>query len=164
LANRTATARTAKIGADEAASWLETARLETRTLIAQSWRAALAANGEFAEDFYRRVFAADPAAAALFPGDMTEQKKLLTRTMSMAVELVDDPAALLLLLRASGVRHAHYGVAPRQFEVIGAALIATVADRAGPLGFSSRHREAWDGFYAAISAIMRDGMRKAANA
>lgn len=125
-----------------------------------SWDAALAADGDFAADFYDRVFAADPAAIALFPGDMMEQRKLLTRTMSSAISLIGEPEDLLLLLRASGARHAHYGVRPSQFAVIGTALIATVADRADA-AFTPEVANAWKAFYAAIATIMRDSMQQA---
>jgi len=152
--------RKERFSADEARHWLEAADSTTRGLISQSWRAAVAARGDLAEDFYARVFTADPAAAGLFPGDMTEQKKLLTKSMSLAIELVDNPDELLLLLRASGARHAHYGIVPGQFNIIGQALLETVEERGGA-AFTPAHRNAWIGFYSAISTLMRDGMRKA---
>lgn len=147
----------------EAEAWLEQAAPETRAIISQAWAEALAAEGELAEDFYARVFAAEPALTALFPGDMSEQKQLLTRSITTALDLIDDVDALLLLLRASGARHAHYGVAERQFDVLGKALLETIAARAGP-AFSGAHEQAWAAYYSAMSAVMRDGMRRAARA
>lgn len=158
-----ATARAKRPSVDEATSWLEDSSPAVCRLIERSWQLALAGPGEFAADFYDRVFAADPDAVALFPGDMSEQRRLLTKTMGAAIELIGEPEELELLLRASGARHAHYGVVPRQFDVIGAALIATVADRAGS-AFDGAHRAAWEAFYSAVSAIMRDSMRLAKKA
>lgn len=134
---------------------------ESRAHIRRSWQQALSAPGDFAADFYAALFAAAPAVASLFPGDMTEQRSRLTQTLREAIELVDSPAELLLLLRATGVRHLHYRVEHAHFALVGQALLATVMARAPDINVAGR--KAWSQFYAAMSTIMRGGMAQAAS-
>jgi len=132
----------------------------SRDQIRQSWQQAMSAPGDFAVDFYSALFAAAPAVASLFPGDMTEQRWRLTQTLRDAIELVDTPQELVLLLRATGVRHLHYRVEHAHFALVGQALLATVIARAPAIDTAGR--KAWSQFYAAMSTIMRGGMASAA--
>lgn len=152
--------KASRLSEAKAVDWLKSLEEETRQLIAESWKQALDADGEFADDFYARVFALAPEVVDLFPGDMSEQKQLLTATMSRAINMVGDPDALILLLKDSGVRHAHYGVEHGQFAIIGKALIATVRERAGET-FGEQHHDVWMDFYAAMSTLMRKGLDEA---
>lgn len=133
---------------------------QSRQRIRDSWQQALAAPGDFAADFYAALFRAAPGVASLFPGDLTEQRSRLTQTLRDAIELVDSPQELLLLLRATGVRHLHYRVEHAHFALVGQALLATVIARAPDIDAASR--KAWSQFYAAMSTIMRGGMAQAA--
>lgn len=133
---------------------------QSRERIRESWQQALSAPGDFAADFYAALFAAAPAVASLFPGDMTEQRSRLTQTLREAIELVDSPQELLLLLQATGVRHLHYRVEHSHFALVGQALLATVMARAPAIDAAGR--KAWSQFYAAMSTIMRGGMARAA--
>jgi len=134
---------------------------ESRQRIRESWQQALSAPGEFAADFYAALFAAAPAVAGLFPGDMTEQRSRLTQTLRDAIELVDSPQELVLLLRATGVRHLHYRVEHAHFALVGQALLATISARAPSIDAAGR--KVWSQFYAAMSTIMRGGMATAAS-
>jgi hemoglobin-like flavoprotein len=134
---------------------------ESREYIRVSWQQALSAPGEFAADFYAALFAAAPAVAGLFPGDMTEQRSRLTQTLRDAIDLVDSPQELVLLLRATGVRHLHYRVEHAHFTLVGQALLATVGARAPSMDAAGR--KVWSQFYAAMSTIMRGGMAAAAS-
>lgn len=146
--------------AAKADRWLRDLTAVNAERIAATWQSALEAEGDLAEDFYREVFAASPEVVQLFPGDMAEQQKLLTLSMSQSIAMVGQPDSLILLMHASGVRHAHYGVEESQFPIIGKALVATVARRADP-DFTVADRELWEGFYAAMSALMRKGLAEA---
>jgi len=131
-----------------------------RELIQSSWRSVLVAPGDFASEFYAALFERAPAVAALFPGDMREQQQRLTQTMSDAIELVATPQELVMLLRATGVRHLHYRVDPAHFALLGEVLCDTIAAR--DQAFDVATDVAWREFYAAMSIIMRGGMQQAA--
>ncbi|HSB98052.1 MAG TPA: globin domain-containing protein [Spongiibacteraceae bacterium] len=129
-------------------------------LIRTAWEESLAAPGDFAADLYANLFALAPAAAALFPGDLTEQRQRLTRTLSDALVLLETPQQLLLLLKASGVRHVHYQSAYAHFPILGAALDNTLQQRLNER-LAPAQREAWQLLYATMAAIMCGAMASA---
>ena len=144
-----------------AEQWLKNIDAETATLIESGWRAAVNADGDFAADFYHNLFAAAPGVIGLFAGDMTEQKGRLTHTLAETVALLPNPEHLVLLLRASGVRHHHYDVKYAYFDVMRDILINTIAVRAAEL-FTPAHRQAWEGFFDNMAIVMQQGMANAA--
>jgi hemoglobin-like flavoprotein len=144
-----------------AEQWLMAIDADTAALITTGWNSAVQAPGDFAADFYKNLFAVAPAVIGLFSGDMTEQQGRLTHTLGETVELVGQPATLLLLLRASGVRHHHYEVKHAYFGAMRNVLIDTLAMRAGPM-FGAAHRSAWEGLFDNMAVVMQHGMASAA--
>jgi len=144
-----------------AENWLMTIDNNTASLIETGWNAAINAPGDFAADFYHNLFAAAPVVIELFSGNMTEQQGRLTHTLAETVALLHNSAHLLLLLRASGVRHHHYQVKQAYFGVMRNILINTIAARAGDL-FRDAHRQAWEEFFDNMATIMQSGMANAA--
>ena len=141
--------------------WLLDIGEEQARMVKAGWQAAIDAPGDFGADFYRALFTVAPGVIGLFAGDMTEQQGRLTHTLAETVELVDQPETLLLLLRASGVRHHHYEVKHAYFSVMRATLIDTIASRAGAM-FDAAHRQAWESMFDNMAVIMQDGMAAAA--
>ncbi|MBT9505645.1 globin domain-containing protein [Rhodoferax sp.] len=134
---------------------------DTAGLIKSAWEAAVSAPGDFAVDFYDNLFKAAPTVIDLFAGDMTEQQGRLTHTLGETVALVDKPEHLLLLLRASGVRHHHYEVKHAYFGIMRNILVDTIAVRTGE-PFTPRHREAWEALFDNMATIMQHGMASTA--
>jgi hemoglobin-like flavoprotein len=141
--------------------WLLDIGEEQARMVKAGWQAAIDAPGDFGGDFYRALFSVAPGVIGLFAGDMTEQQGRLTHTLAETVELVDQPETLLLLLRASGVRHHHYEVKHAYFSVMRTTLIDTIASRAGAM-FDAAHRQAWEAMFDNMAVIMQDGMAAAA--
>ena len=141
--------------------WLLEMPEEQARMVKNGWQAAVDAPGDFGSDFYRDLFTVAPGVIGLFSGDMTEQQGRLTHTLAETVELVDQPTTLLLLLRASGVRHHHYEVKHAYFSVMRDTLLNTMARRAGAV-FDTAHRQAWEAMFDNMAAIMQDGMARAA--
>lgn len=141
--------------------WLMNIQDDVAALIASGWDAATSAPGDLAVDFYQNLFAAAPGVIGLFAGDMTEQQGRLTHTLGETVALVHEPEHLLLLLRASGVRHHHYQVQQAYFGVMRNILIDTLAARAGA-SFTPAHRAAWEGLFDNMATVMQHGMASAA--
>ena len=141
--------------------WLLDIGEQQARMVKAGWQAAIDAPGDFGGDFYRALFTVAPGVIGLFSGDMTEQQGRLTHTLAETVELVDQPETLLLLLRASGVRHHHYEVKHAYFSVMRTTLIDTIASRAGAM-FDAAHRQAWESMFDNMAVIMQDGMAAAA--
>jgi hemoglobin-like flavoprotein len=83
--------------------------------------------------------------------------------LAAAVSRLDRPAALAPALGALGRRHAGYGVRDGHYEVVGAALLATLEDRLGPR-FDAEVRAAWTTCYELVAGAMRAGARAGARA
>ena len=150
-----------KLALAAAEQWISGLPAETADLVKQAWQAANRPPGDFATDFYSRLFAAAPAVVGLFSGDMTEQRHRLTHTLDETVALIHAPQHLLLLLRASGVRHHHYAVKQAYFSAMRDVLIDTMAARAGA-SFAPEHRAAWEAFFDNMATVMQHGMASAA--
>ncbi len=143
-----------------AEAWLLAMGGDFAELIEFAWDHAATAPGDFAVDFYKNLFQAAPEVISLFSGDMTEQQGRLTHTLSETVALVRDPEHLLLLLKASGVRHHHYQVKQHYFDLMGHVLIETIAMRVG-VAFTAEHRDAWELLFSNLSTVMREAMHRA---
>ena len=141
--------------------WLLEISEEQARMVKNGWQAAVDAPGDFGSDFYRDLFTVAPGVIGLFSGDMTEQQGRLTHTLAETVQLVDQPTTLLLLLRASGVRHHHYEVKHAYFSVMRNTLLNTMERRAGAV-FDAAHRQAWESMFDNMATIMQDGMASAA--
>lgn len=109
-----------------------------------------------AAQFYDRVFERDPEIAQLFTGDMAHQGRRLMAMIGDAVALLDKPAVLDGALRALGRRHAGYGVQQRHYDVVGGALLDTLAAALGD-GFDTAHRRAWAALYERVRSRMLEG-------
>ena len=67
------------------------------------------------------------------------------------------------VVRALGARHADYGVQPRHYMVVGAALLWTLEQGLGN-DFTPEVREAWAGAYDLLSQVMQLGAMEPATA
>jgi hemoglobin-like flavoprotein len=97
-----------------------------------SFQAITPAADAFADSFYQRIFAAAPQVRALFPLDMQAQKKKLLATLAWIVENLERGDELKATLRELGRRHDAYGAQPAHYPVVATAMIAAMADVAGP--------------------------------
>ena len=109
-----------------------------------------------AAQFYDRLFERSPGVAELFRVDMAVQGHRLMTMLGAAIGLLDDPARLDEALRGLGARHVGYGTLPSHYDVLGGALIDTLALSLGPQ-FSPAHRRAWAAFYGHLRTVMLSG-------
>lgn len=110
--------------------------------------------------FYERLFTLDPSTRRLFHGDLRTQANHLMTTLALVVNALDDLTPVLDAVRALGRRHAGYGVEPRHFDVVGAALLDTLAGGLGE-AFTPQARTAWTGAYRTLAATMLAAMAEA---
>jgi hemoglobin-like flavoprotein len=106
--------------------------------------------------FYDKLFERDPSVGALFDTDMAAQSRRLFEMVGDALALLDHPDELDAVLQVLGARHAAYGVRDDHYDTVGAALLDTL-EAALDEAFTPQAREAWAGFYARISRLMRQG-------
>jgi hemoglobin-like flavoprotein len=109
---------------------------------------------ELAERFYTRLFEVAPAARAMFPDDMAGQRRALIGAVGMIVGSLRTPEKLATYLDGLGRRHVDYGAVPAHYEVVGAVLLETMADLAGP-AWHAELNDAWATAYGAVSGLMQ---------
>ena len=140
-----------------AEQWLFDLSPDDRTRLVTLWQDCRSRDGDFAADFYARLFEAAPQVARLFPGDMEAQGRRLVATLDEAVKLSERPEQLVLLLRAAGARHHHYRVRQGHFAVMENVLLGTLADRLGD-DFGDPERTLFRGWFRRAALIMRHAM------
>jgi hemoglobin-like flavoprotein len=110
--------------------------------------------------FYNRLFQLDPSLRPLFRGDMKEQGKKLMDTMAVLNGSLERFHTLVDTLRHMGKRHAQYGVRPEHYTTVGAALLQTLQEFAGPK-FDSAIQDAWIKLLTLVSGEMLEGANAA---
>ena len=123
----------------------------------RSWRAVLPVGDTFAELFYGRLFAVDPALRKLFRGDLVEQGRNLTAMLSVAAGNIARPERITLALRQLGKRHAAYGVEAKDFRTVEDALLFALEHALIDV-FTPEVKAAWQAAYALLTARMLEGV------
>ncbi|THD75394.1 MAG: hemin receptor [Bradyrhizobium sp.] len=103
--------------------------------------------------FYDRLFEVAPSVRAMFPADMTEQRKKL---MAMLATVVGGLANLESILPAAGAlakRHVGYGAKPEHYPVVGGALLWTLEKGLGE-SWTPEVKDAWTAAYGTLSGFM----------
>jgi hemoglobin-like flavoprotein len=113
------------------------------------------------DEFYARLFAAEPSLRRLFPGDMAEQKRKFLATLVLLRWSLRDLDALSPQLRSLGARHARYGALPEHYPIVAQALIGAMAALAGE-AFTDHHERAWRAVLQTIGELMLEGAAQAA--
>jgi hemoglobin-like flavoprotein len=108
------------------------------------------------DEFYARLFAADPSLRRLFPGDMAEQKRKFLATLVLLRWSLRDLDALSPQLRGLGARHAGYGALPEHYPIVAQALIGAMAALAGE-AFTDHHERAWRAVLQTVGRLMLEG-------
>ena len=104
--------------------------------------------------FYRRLFDLDPAVRALFAAtDMAAQRRNLMQTLTVVVRNLDRLEGIVPAVEALGRRHAGYGVRAEDFDTVGAALLATLAEGLGD-AFTAETHDAWAAAYGILASVM----------
>src|SRR5215216_7759414 len=76
--------------------------------------------------FYNRLFEVAPAVKAMFPTDLTEQRKKLMGTLAVVVNGLGNLESILPAASALAKRHVSYGAKPVHYPVVGSALLWTL--------------------------------------
>ena len=134
--------------------------LQARTgvgVLKESFALIVERSPDVAHRFYDVLFARYPQTKALFRrNSRVEQEKMLTEALVAVVEYVDDPAWLETNLTILGAKHGAYGVTDEMYAWVGASLLATLAEIAGP-DWTPEVESAWTNAYASIVVPMKRG-------
>ena len=128
---------------------------EQITLVQKSFAKVAPIADTAAALFYRRLFELDPTLNKLFKGDMQAQGKRLMAMIAMAVKGFDNLEVLVPLVKQLGARHTGYGVKPRDYDTVGAALLWTL-EQGLKTDFTPEVRAAWTEVYGLLARTMQD--------
>jgi hemoglobin-like flavoprotein len=103
--------------------------------------------------FYGRLFEVAPSVRAMFPDDMSEQRKKLMATLAVVVGGLSNLEAVLPAASALAKRHVNYGAKPEHYPVVGGALLWTLEKGLGD-AWTSEVADAWTAAYGTLSGYM----------
>jgi hemoglobin-like flavoprotein len=103
--------------------------------------------------FYDRLFEIAPPVKAMFPADMTEQRRKLMTMLAAVVNGLGDLKSILPAASALAKRHVGYGAKAEHYPVVGAALLWTLEKGLGD-GWTPDIAEAWTTAYGTLSGYM----------
>jgi hemoglobin-like flavoprotein len=103
--------------------------------------------------FYDRLFEIAPQVKAMFPADMTEQRRKLMATLAVVVNGLSNLGSILPAASALATRHVSYGARREHYPVVGAALLWTLEKGLGD-AWTPEVAEAWTAAYETLSGFM----------
>src|ERR1700754_1581318 len=126
---------------------------EQITLVQDSFAKMAPISEQAAVIFYDRLFEVAPAVKAMFPADMTEQRKKLMGTLAVVVNGLGHLGAVLPAASALAKRRVGYGAKPEHYPVVGGALLWTLEKGLGE-AWTPDVAEAWTAAYGTLSGFM----------
>ena len=130
----------------------------TVALIRSSFAVVAPRAAEVARHFYATLFGLAPETRDLFPVNMEVQRSRLLRALVHVVQMVDRPEELVPFLEQLGRDHRKFGVLAAHYDAVGAALLASVAEFAGP-AWTPAVEKAWTDAYGTLSGAMATAAR-----
>lgn len=103
--------------------------------------------------FYDRLFEVAPSVRALFPDDLTEQRRKLMATLAVVVNGLSNLDSVLPAASALAKRHVNYGASPEHYPVVGGALLWTLEKGLGE-AWTPDVADAWTAAYGTLSGYM----------
>jgi nitric oxide dioxygenase len=104
--------------------------------------------------FYERLFEVAPQVRAMFPDDLTEQRKKLMATLAVVVNGLSNLNAILPAASMLAKHHVAYGVTASHYAPVGAALLWTLERGLGPQQWTQETAAAWAAAYTVLSQYM----------
>ena len=126
---------------------------EQVNLVQQSFVKVAPISEQAAVMFYDRLFEVAPQVKAMFPSDLTEQRKKLMATLAVVVNGLSNLAAVLPAASALAKRHVNYGAKPEHYPVVGGALLLTLEKGLGA-AWTPEVAAAWTAAYGTLSGYM----------
>ncbi len=124
-----------------------------KELVQSSWSKVEPIAADAAKLFYAKLFELDPEVKPLFKTDLTAQGAKLMKTLSLAVNGLNNLERLVPVVQDLGKRHKDYGVLPKHYETVAAALLDTLEKGLGD-DFTPETKDAWVAVYTVLSTTM----------
>jgi nitric oxide dioxygenase len=124
-------------------------------LVQTSFRQVAPIAATAADLFYGRLFEIAPQVRAMFPEDISEQKKKLMAMLGTVVGGLNNLDTLMPAVRALGRRHGGYGAKAQHYAPVGSALLWTLEKGLGE-AFTPEVKDAWATAYIVLSTTMID--------
>ena len=122
-------------------------------LVQQSFAKVAPISDQAAAMFYDRLFEVAPQVKAMFPADLTEQRKKLMAMLAVVVNGLSNLETILPAASALATRHVSYGAKAEHYPVVGAALLWTLEMELGD-GWTPEVADAWTAAYGTLSDFM----------
>jgi nitric oxide dioxygenase len=122
-------------------------------LVQQSFAKVAPISDQAAIIFYNRLFEVAPQVKAMFPENMTEQRKKLMATLAVVVNGLSDLPSILPAASALAIRHVSYGARREHYPVVGATLLYTLEKGLGE-AWTPEVAAAWTAAYETLSNYM----------
>jgi len=137
---------------------------DQKTLVKDTWSKVVPIADTAASLFYGKLFEIDPSTQPLFKAaNMPEQRKKLMQAIGTVVAGLDNLAPLIPVLENLGRKHVAYGVADKQYDTVGAALLWTLEQGLGD-AWTPPVKDAWIAAYTAVAGVMRGAAQTVAAA
>lgn len=122
-------------------------------LIRDSFRCVARDSERAADLFYGDLFERAPRTRELFVADMTKQGVKLMSTLGIVVALLQNWSELAPIIDDLALRHVVYGVRAEHYELVGAALMAMLAQMLDE-DFTAETQAAWRKAYDGLAEFM----------
>jgi len=122
-------------------------------LVQQSFAKVAPISEQAARLFYDRLFEIAPAVRAMFPSDMTEQRRKLMATLAIVVNGLSNLEMILPAASSLATRHVAYGAKAEHYPVVGDALLWTLEKGLGA-DWTPEVAKAWTAAYTTLSEFM----------
>jgi len=111
---------------------------------------------DLVERFYELLFERHAQLRALFPADMSEQRKKLAATLGVAVGMLRSPEKLRPVLLDLGRKHIGYGAKPEHYAAVRDALVDALGETAGA-AWTNQLDADWRELLDHVSQVMLEG-------
>jgi nitric oxide dioxygenase len=122
-------------------------------LVQESFAKVAPISDQAAVMFYDRLFEVAPAVRAMFPADLSDQRKKLMATLTVVVNGLSNLESILPAASALAKRHVAYGAKPEHYPVVGSALLWTLEKGLGA-AWTPDVASAWTAAYGTLSGFM----------
>ena len=122
-------------------------------LVQDSFAKVAPISDKAAEMFYGRLFEIAPQVGAMFPDDMTEQRRKLMATLAIVVNGLNNLDTILPAASALAKRHVGYGALAAHYPAVGEALLWTLEKGLGE-SWTPQVAAAWTQAYTTLSGFM----------
>jgi nitric oxide dioxygenase len=122
-------------------------------LVQESFAKVIPISEQAAVMFYNRLFEVAPSVKAMFPADMTEQRKKLMMMLAAVVNGLGNLESILPAASALAKRHVNYGAKAEHYPVVGAALLWTL-EKGLDKAWTPEIADAWTAAYGTLSGYM----------